>query len=172
MSARAALAAVIYEENEPVDALFAQLREKLSALGVRVGGLVQEPCGKSVFVNHIESGRRIDLMQELGSCSEGCRLDTAALAEAAGLLAQSVAGAPDLLLVTRFGKAEIEGGGFLEEIGAAAIAGLPTLIGVSGRRAADWRAFAGDLAETLPCSLGAALDWWNEVRADNSAEPR
>ena len=174
MSGRAALAAVIYGENDPVDALFADVRDAISSRGFRVGGLVQEPCGESVFVNHIESGQRIDLMQDLGACADGCRLDTAALAEAAGLLAQSVSGAPDLLLVTRFGRAEIEGGGFLDEIGAAVSAGLPTLIAVSDRRAAEWRAFADDFAESLPCSLSAALDWWEAIgpKADKRAEQR
>lgn len=157
------LAAVLYGENEKVDALFEELRAAACAQGFRVGGLVQAPCAENVVVTHIESGKRIDLMQELGACAEGCRLDTAALAEAAGLLAQSVAAAPDLLLITRFGKVETEGGGFLEEIGAAASAGVPTLIGVAASRAADWRAFAGDFAETLPCSRDAVFGWWNSV---------
>ncbi|WP_298428230.1 DUF2478 domain-containing protein [Rhodoblastus sp.] len=159
-TSRPALAALIYEEGEPIDAIFARLRDIVTARGFRVGGLLQEPCGESVFVTHIDSGRRFDLMQQLGACAEGCRLDSAALAEAAGLLGQSLAAAPDLLLVTRFGRVEVEGGGFLDEIGAAAGAGIPTLIGVGAKRAAGWRDFAGDFAESLPCSLEAALDWW------------
>ena len=162
-SARAALAAVAYREGESIDALFAQVRDIVSARGFRVGGLVQEPCGKSVFVTHLDSGKTFDLMQQLGACAEGCRLDTSALAEAAGLLGQSLAAAPDLLLVTRFGKVEMEGGGFLAEIGEAASLGLPTLIGVAARREQGWRAFAGDFAETLPCSLDAALNWWDAL---------
>ncbi|MCI4680554.1 DUF2478 domain-containing protein [Rhodoblastus acidophilus] len=157
------LAAMIFAEGEPVDAIFARLREIVAQKGFRVGGLLQEPCGESVFVTQIESGKRIDLMQDLGACAEGCRLNTAALAEAAGLLAQSLDAAPDLLLVTRFGRAEIEGGGFLQEIGAAAAAGVPTLIGVGAKRAPDWRDFAGDCAENLPCSLDAALGWWDAL---------
>jgi hypothetical protein len=161
--ARATLAAIVYGDGDPVDALFARLRDIVAAQGFRVGGLLQEPCGDSVFVTHLDSGRRIDVMQHLGACAEGCRLDTAALAEVAGLLAQSLANAPDLLFITRFGKVEIEGGGFLEEIGAAASAGVPTLIGVGARREAEWRAFAGDFAETLPCAPDIALDWWEAV---------
>lgn len=161
--ARAALAAVVYREGESIDALFAQVHDVVSARGFRVGGLVQEPCGESVFVTHLDSGKTFDLMQRLGACAEGCRLDTSALAEAAGLLAQSLAAAPDLLLVTRFGKVEMEGGGFLAEIGEAASLGLPTLIGVAARREQGWRAFAGDFAETLPCSLDAALEWWDAL---------
>lgn len=92
-------------------------------------------------------------------------LDSTALAEAAGLLAQSVAAAPDLLLVSRFGRAEVEGGGFLTEIGAAAAAGTPTLVGVSVKRAPDWQAFAGEFAESLPCSLEALLAWWEKAAA-------
>ena len=109
--------------------------------------LCKRPATRRIYATHIESGRRIDLMQDLGACSEGCRLDTTALAEVAGLLAQSIAAAPDLLLVSRFGRAEAEGGGFLTEIGAAAAAGTPTLVGVSAKRAGEWQAFAGEFAE-------------------------
>jgi hypothetical protein len=160
---RAPLAAIVYREEERVDALFAELRSNLEARGFRVGGIVQTPCEETIFALHIDSGRQIDLMQNLGACAEGCRLDTNALAEAAGLLAQSVEAAPDLLLISRFGRAEAEGGGFLAEIGAAAGAGTPTLIGVSAKRASDWQAYAADFAETLPASLDAVLSWWNDL---------
>ena len=165
MTNRLALAAVIYRENEAVDALLAEFRRRVEERGARVGGVVQTPCDETIYATHIESGRQIDLMQDLGACSEGCRLDTRALAEVAGLLAQSVAAAPDLLLVSRFGRAEAEGGGFLSEIGAAAEAGTPTLVGVSAKRSGDWQAFAGEFAESLPCRLEAVLAWWQEVVA-------
>jgi hypothetical protein len=166
MSLRPRLAAIIYREGEPIDALFARLREIVAARGFRVGGLLQEPCAESIFVTHIDSGARIDLMQDLGACAEGCRLDSAALAEAAGLLAQSVAAAPDLLLVSRFGRVEMEGGGFLSEIGAASLAEIPTLVGVGVQRAQGWSDFSGGIAETLPCSLDAALEWWEAAAPD------
>jgi hypothetical protein len=165
MNTRPTLAAIVYGENQPVDALLAEFRRCVEARGGRVGGIVQTPCDETIFATHIESGRQIDLMQDLGACSEGCRLDTTALAEAAGLLGQSVAAAPDLLVVSRFGRAEAEGGGFLTEIGAAAAAGTPTVIGVSAKRAGDWQAFAGEFAVSLPCSLEALLAWWEEVLA-------
>jgi hypothetical protein len=163
MSARAALAALVYGPDEPVDALIAEFRRHVEARGGRVGGIVQTPCEETIYATHIDTGRQIDLMQDLGACSEGCRLDSQALAEAAGLLEQSVAAAPDLLLVSRFGRAEAEGGGFLQEIGAAAGAGTPTLIAVSLKRATDWQAFAGEFGESLPCSIEALLGWWEEV---------
>jgi hypothetical protein len=157
------LAAVVYGPDQPIDALLAELRQEIEARGGRVGGIVQTPCAETIYATHIETGRRIDLMQDLGACAEGCRLDSGALAEAAGLLAESLAGAPDLLLISRFGRAEAEGGGFLAEIGAAACAETPTLIGVPAKREADWRNFAGDFADALPFSLEALLAWWDEV---------
>ena len=163
MSERAALAALVYGAGEPVDALIAEIRRRVEARGGRVGGIVQTPCEETIYATHVETGHRIDLMQDLGACSEGCRLNSQALAEAAGLLAQSVAASPNLLLVSRFGRAEAEGGGFVHEIGAAAAAGTPTLIAVSAKRAADWQAFAGEFGESLPCSLEAVLGWWEEV---------
>ncbi|WP_294540110.1 DUF2478 domain-containing protein [uncultured Rhodoblastus sp.] len=163
------LAAVVYGEGQPIDALIAQLRGLVEARGGRVGGIVQSPCAETIYATHIETGRQIDLMQNLGACSEGCRLDSGALAEAAVLLAQSLVCAPDLLLISRFGRAEAEGGGFLAEIGAAACAGIPTLIGVAVKREAEWRRFAGDFAGTLDFSLEALLAWWDEVAPTQSS---
>jgi hypothetical protein len=153
------LAAVIYDEGQPVDAMFAQVRAALEACGKTVGGVAQTPCAETIYAVHIDSGRTFDLMQNLGACARGCRLDSSALAEVAGLLAQSLAQKPDLLLVSRFGRAEAEGGGFLAEIGDAAASGQPTLIGVARKRAADWRAYAGEFARELPCDAEAVLAW-------------
>jgi len=158
------LAAVIYDEGQPVDAMFAQVRAALEARGEKVGGVAQSPCAETIYAVHIDSGRTFDLMQNLGSCASGCRLDSATLAEAAGWLAQSLAEKPDLLLISRFGRAEAEGHGFLAEIGAAAASGQPTLIGVARKRAADWRAYAGEFACELPCDAAAVLAWHNTLK--------
>jgi hypothetical protein len=166
MTERAPLAAILFRAGEPVDDIFAQLIALLPARGATIGGVVQSPCGETVLATHIETGRQVDIMQNLGACSEGCRLDTGALAEAAGLLARSLAARPDLLIVSRFGRAEAEGGGFLAEIGEAAVLGQPTLIGVSAKHEALWRAYAQDFAETLPCALAPVLDWWEQVLAE------
>jgi hypothetical protein len=163
MSEGTVLAAVVYHEGENIDALMSGMLQLLTAKGVKVGGLIQAPCDETVMATHIESGRKIDLMQDLGVCADGCRLDTAALAEAAGLLAQGLEAEPHLLLVSRFGRAEREGGGFLAEIGLAASREIPTLIGVAARRRAEWEAFAGEYSEILPCDLDAALSWWERI---------
>jgi hypothetical protein len=159
MTERLPLAAVVYDAGEPIDALFAQVRATLEARGQTVGGVMQSPCAETIYAIHIESGRALNLMQNLGACATGCRLDSGALADAAGLSAQSLAQKPDLLLVSRFGRAEAEGGGFLAEIGAAAAAGQPTLVGVARKREAEWRAFAQDFAQILPCDAAAVLAW-------------
>jgi hypothetical protein len=160
MTERSPLAALIYREHDDIDAVLRAIHDAVAAQGHRVGGLLQSPCDGSIFVTELVSGQRINLTQDLGACAEGCRLDTGALAEAAGLVARSLANPPDLLLLARFGKIEIEGGGVLAEIGEAASAGVPTLVGVADKREEGWRAFAGDFAEHLPCALEPALDWW------------
>jgi hypothetical protein len=163
MTGRSPLAALIYRADDDVDAVLRAVRDAVAAQGFRIGGLLQSPCDGAIFVTELVSGRRINITQELGACAEGCRLDTGALAEAAGLVARSLADPPDLLLLARFGKVEIDGGGVLAEIGEAASAGVPILVGVADKRVNGWRAFAGDLAEHLPCALAPALDWWKAV---------
>ena len=166
----APLAAVIYDEGDPIDAIFAQVRAALEARGQKVGGVAQTPCAETIYAVHIDSGRTFDLMQDLGPCASGCRLDSGALAEVAGLLAQSLAERPDLLLISRFGRAEADGGGFIAEIGAAAVLGQPTLVGVARKRAADWRAYAGEFACELPCDAAAVLAWRESFDLTNEAD--
>ena len=125
MTERAALAALVYEENEPIDALLAELRRVLEARGRRVGGIMQSPCEETIYALHIESGRQIDLMQKLGSCAEGCRLDTRPWPKRRGCWRKPSPPRRTCVMVGRFGRVEAEGGGYLAEIGAAAERGNP-----------------------------------------------
>lgn len=165
MTKRKALAGLIYQDSEQFDVLMRQLVADFGARGVKLGGLLQRADAESTWVTRIDDGRSLDLMQDLGACSDSCRLNPQKLAEAAGWLGENLRQKPDLLLISRFGHFEAEGGGYLAEIGAAAELEQPCLIGVSHKYAGAWRAFAGDCAENLDADIEAARKWWRELNA-------
>jgi len=163
------IAAIVYNPEIDVDALMAEAARQLSARGVRIGGVVQyevpgppgDPCGMAL--EDLESGERFALSQELGSGSEACRLDTAALAQAGAVLRGAMERGVDLLIVNKFGGQEVFGAGLRAEIGLAASNGVPLLTAVGERFLDDWRAFTGNAGQLLPAELEAVLAWWAEL---------
>ena len=169
------LAALIFKDNEAVNGIVSDFAAGLKSRGHRIAGMIQavdvaQPCDcREVFLRDVETGEAISILQDLGSGSQSCRIDTAALAEAAHRVARALASAPELLFVNRFGKLEADGLGLYAEIGAAAAAGIPTLVCVSVKFVGPWRRFTMGLDEELPCS-GAALErWWGAVKGRSAA---
>jgi len=163
------LAAIVFENGDEVNAMVTDFALKLGAAGVRLGGFVQisedtENCGcKDTYVLDLKTGQRTKILQDLGSGSQGCRVDPAALAEIGQLVANALTHAPELVIINRFGKLESEGKGLRDEIATAALSGTPTLVCVSTRYLEAWRAFAPDLSEELTCAPDALAAWWQNV---------
>jgi hypothetical protein len=165
-SASRLAAIVFYRDDEPDPPLIAFL-EAAARRGARLAGLVQERgCDgqrsalPDVCVRDIVTGETLDIMQDLGRDATGCRVDPAAVAVAAGWLDAARTTAPDLLVVSRFGRLESEGGGMLMEIGQAFADGLPLLICVPSRYLGAWDAFASGLDAKLEPTREAIEAWW------------
>ena len=162
------LAVVVYEPANPPDAVLAAAAKKLQALGLRVGGLLQEAEGSGkrteLFARDIASGRRVRLFEDRGRKARGCRLDAAGLAEAASWLRDAIDAKPDVLFVNRFGRQETIGRGLVEEIGAAIVSDIPVVVPVAATLMPQWRRFAGGegvrLKATAPERLCQDLVTW------------
>ncbi len=162
------LAAIVYEDGKRIDDILAGFVADLRRQGWRVGGLLQSGEAEArgdVFLRDIESERSLSLMQDLGKGSEACRLDLAGLAQASGLLRETIARRPQLIVVNRFGHAEASGAGLRDEIGAAAQSGAPVLIAVSTKRLEPWRDYQHGLFATLACERRALDAWWADIAA-------
>ncbi len=170
------IAAVSYGPDDDCDALLAAFAHDLMRTGTRVAGLVQINAGGScaeldMELEALDTGRRINICQDLGAGSaNACRLDPAGLAEAAASLRQAIGRPMDLVIVNKFGRMEVEGGGLIDEIGAVVEAGLPLVIGVPERFSDAWKQYAGDMAETIPCSRDALDAWWSPRGLPQAAE--
>ena len=147
------LATVVYRAGESPDDV---IRSALDSIpGVR--GYVQarrEDGGLALL--DLTDGALVPLGGPAGS---GCRLDPAALDQAAAGLAAHLDPAPFLVVLNRFGDSEAAGFGFRPVLEAAVEAGIPVLLAVADTRLALWLAYAGEMGETLPCSREAVSDW-------------
>lgn len=162
------LARVTAEGRGATDRLLTEVGRRLEAEGAPVTGVVQsniefDPVRQCHMDLHVLGGGAaagLRISQNLGIDSRGCRLDPQGLEDAAGAVAAALAtGRPRLLIVNKFGRGEVEGGGFRLLIGDALAAGVAVLCGTSAKNAAGFEAFAGDLAETLSPDAEAVLAW-------------
>lgn len=145
------------------DRLLAATAEALQSQGLRLAGAVQKNIDRGARDCDMDlrilgdAGPAIRISQSLGDCSQGCRLDTGALAQAVGRAQAVLAQGADLVIVNKFGKQECFGRGFREFIAQALEGGVPVLLSVPREQLAGFHEFAGDLAQ--PVAASAALDW-------------
>src|SRR6201989_3017736 len=161
------LAALVYGPGQNPDALLRGLAAELNAQGCRAVGLVQldSGCtdGPEMSALLLHDGATLPLLQQLGSCAAGCRLDVGRLLDAGARVADALDGGADLLIINRFGKQECAGKGLVYLIERALDADIPVLIAVSHRRFEDWIAFSGGMSVKLPCDRDAVGAWWRSV---------
>lgn len=141
-----------------------EIATALAAEGVRLAGAVQTnhdrgaDCSCDMDLTVLgDDGPPVRISQSLGRESSGCRLDSGALALAAGRAACVLTSGADLVIVNKFGKQETLGGGFRDLIAQALSADIPVLVAVAPQMLEAFTAFAGDLGR--PITADAALAW-------------
>ncbi|NLH79632.1 MAG: DUF2478 domain-containing protein [Phyllobacteriaceae bacterium] len=160
------LAAFVYATGE--GAVVSRFADAAVAAGLVVAGMIQHDerrperrrCDMTLV--DLASGRRIALSEDRGKDTRGCRMDHSALEEAAGLAlaALDAERLPDLLVLSKFGKREIEGHGFRQVVEKAVELGVPLLVGVTADHVEGFRAFGGGF-ETItddPATVEALID--------------
>lgn len=156
---------VISEGRGTVDPLMAEVAEALQARGWPVAGVVQintdtgpdTKCDMDLRV--LTGAEAVRISQRLGRHARGCRLDPQGLERAVGLVEQALLRGPRLLLINKFGKAELEGRGFRPTIGHALAEGVPVLTAVNRANLHGFHAFTGGIGTALPPQAKAVLDW-------------
>ncbi|MBS1165733.1 MAG: hypothetical protein H6R00_1758 [Proteobacteria bacterium] len=158
----AKIAAILYPPGTDIDALLAGVARGISSTGAHVGGAVQarDVAGKNgLALIDLASGAVRSISQNLGPLSTSCKLDTSIMADIAGALERQIDAGLDLLVLSRFGIREIEGGGFRSLFGRAMLAETPLLTGVRVEHAEAWAAFHGGLGIDLPPDESQVLAW-------------
>ena len=163
------LAALVYEQGQDPDFVLRGFASDLNARGYRAVGLVQlgQHCvdrpGLSALLVH--SGQQLELLQDLGACATGCRLDVGQLLNAGTELANVIDQGADLLIINRFGRQEREGKGLLYLVERALSADIPVVIAVPCHRFAEWIRFTDGMSVRLNCDRGSLNGWWRAVSA-------
>jgi hypothetical protein len=149
-----------------IQKLLLAFAEQLSGEGLRVAGAIEVPapagaclCGP-LALKDLTSGALFPVTLNLGSGSAACKLDAAGLAGACHSVLQAVYQGADLVVLSKFGKVEAEGGGLLEVFNAAAGARIPCLTGVAPAYAAPFLRYAGGYSEWIGADADSLERWW------------
>lgn len=154
------IAGILYPPGTDIDALLVHVARSLAATGARVGGVVQvRDPDKGLALLDLASSAIRPITQNLGPLSTSCKLDTSIMADITGGLERQIDAGLDLLILSRFGSREIEGGGFRSLFGRAMLAETPLLAGVRFEHTAAWAAFHGGLGIDLPPDEAQVLAW-------------
>jgi len=149
------LAALVYPQNKYPGPVFEALVASSRSRGLSLAGVLQHLVDAApsrrcdVVLEDLATGRRTAIFEDRGAHAVGCRLDEAALAEVAARIEDSLEGAPDLLVLNKFGKAECGGGGLLDLVASAMDLEISVVIGVPRSNLDAWRRFAGDFGIEL-----------------------
>lgn len=170
----AKIGGILYPPGTDIDGLLADVARTLAVTGARIGGVVQvRDPEKGLALLDLASGTLRAITQNLGPLSTSCKLDTSIMADVTGDLERQIDAGLDLVILSRFGIREIEGGGFRSLFGRALLAETPLLAGVRVEHATAWTAFHGGLGTDLPPDNAAVLAWAEDAteRASVALEP-
>jgi hypothetical protein len=162
------LAAVVYGRDDDPDRLFIDFADDLSRSGLRPAGLIQvgRTCrsqNPSLGVVVLPGGDVVPLARDLPARATGCGLDASRLAGVATRVASAIADGSDLVIISRFGRMETEGGGLAGLITRAIDSDIPVLIAVPEHRFAALVRFTGGMNVRLTCRRDALDRWWHSV---------
>jgi Protein of unknown function (DUF2478) len=153
------LAALVYEKDQDPDEILRDFASDLNKRGYRAVGLVQtgHHCvdAPKLLATLVHTGEELQLFQDLGTCSAGCRLDVGQLLDAGVQVAHAIDQGADLVIVNRFGRQEREGKGLSYLVERALSADIPVVIAVPSHRFADWIKFADGMSVKLRCDREA-----------------
>ena len=154
------LTALIYDDKVEAERALRAIADQARAKGAALGGVLPEMAPSrggrcDMMLRDLFGGELVRISEDRGALARGCRLDRGGLARVCALILSSLPHC-DLVLLNKFGVAEVEGGGFRCVISDALTLGVPTIVAVPRRNLADWRAFAGDLAREREVSAAQA----------------
>lgn len=164
LEAHCDLAALVYSEADDPDRVLLNFCNDLKRDGYKPVGLVQhghcQGDGSDLSALLIHSGETISLVQNLGACSSGCRLDVDQLLAAGSRIVTSIDQDADLVVVNRFGRLEQEGKGLSFLIELAMNASVPAVIAVPSHRLQEWLQYSAGMSARLSCDQAALRQWW------------
>ncbi|MBN9552940.1 MAG: DUF2478 domain-containing protein [Alphaproteobacteria bacterium] len=149
------ITAIVYSNGSECEAFLREITAHMAGQGIRLAGFVQitEPRPDRVkcdmHLRDLATGTLHGISDDRGPHARGCVLNTDRLLSACEAAERELSDRTDLLVLCKFGKTEVEGGGFRALIAKALELSIPVLIGVPFINLVPFRAFAADLAREI-----------------------
>jgi hypothetical protein len=149
------ITAIVYSDGSAFETFLREATAAMAARGLRLAGLVQYSEQKPDRVKcdmHLEdlaTGKRYGISDDRGPHARGCVLNLGQLARACLAAEQALSGRTDVLVLSKFGKTEAEGGGFRGLMARALELSVPVMIGVPLVNVESFREFADGLAREV-----------------------
>jgi nucleoside-triphosphatase THEP1 len=94
-----------------------------------------------------------------------CGLETRSLNELNDAVTADIRSGADVVIINRFGRLEVEGGGFVQAIATAAALDIPVIVAVPEGNFRSWIAYSGGMSVRLSCNRSNIESWWSSVSA-------
>jgi hypothetical protein len=152
------ITAIVYSSGAQFEAFLQAITAVMADQGLRLAGLIQRSEPKpdrvkcDMHLLDLATGESHGISDDRGSQARGCVLNTDRLLRACEAAQAGLSGRADLLVLCKFGKAEVEGGGFRALIGNAIERSVPVLIGVPLINLARFCAFSAGFERVIELS--------------------
>lgn len=141
------IAAIVGAETSVIQGLLIQAAARWREEGLRVCGIVEvvpgpsvRACGGSVLRN-IESGETFEIFLKEAPAHTSCILDETGVVEACASVMDRIR-LSDVVVLSKFGKAEAVGSGLFDAFEIASALGKPTITSVAPKFHYFWNRFA------------------------------
>jgi len=152
------ITAIVYSSGSEFESILLDLTTTMAEQGMRLAGLVQRSQPKpdrvkcDMYLQDLATGEHRRISDDRGPHARGCVLNTDRLLRACEAAQTGLSAQTDLLVLCKFGKAEVEGGGFRSLMAKALELSVPVLIGVPFINLSAFREFAAGLAQEIEMS--------------------
>lgn len=158
------IAALVYQDNgdSELNTLYSAI-EQLRARDLKVAGLInkRDEQGRKLtnYICSISDGREYNIMYDDGCTADACKLNPRTLAESSEVIREALDNPPDILVINKFGHAESEGCGLIDEFSQAVSSGIPVISLVQKKYFIEWQQFTDGIGLVLDNKVEAVLDW-------------
>lgn len=152
------ITAIVYSSGSDFETFLQDVTSTMADQGMRLAGLVQHSEPKpgrtkcDMYLRDLSTGELSGISDDRGPHARGCVLKTDLLLRACEAAETGLSSQTDLLVLCKFGKSEVEGGGFRSLIASALQLSVPVLIGVPAVNLMPFREFADGLAREIELS--------------------
>lgn len=152
------ITAIVYSDGRQFEAFLQEISAVMADQGMRLAGLIQRSEPKpdrlkcDLHLLDLATGERHGISDDRGPHARGCILDTDRLLRACEIADAGLSEQTELLILCKFGKAEVEGGGFRALIARALDLSVPVLIGVPEVNLAPFNEFSDGFARLTALS--------------------